>query len=71
MSKRSPVVVALGRNVRKSREALNYSQEILAEKADHYDFGIAEKLTAFSWQVSRNEPARTKNFGCLSKLNKR
>jgi transcriptional regulator with XRE-family HTH domain len=34
MSKRQPVLAALGKNVRKWRESLDYSQEILAEKAD-------------------------------------
>jgi len=32
--KRHPVLVALGRNVRKRREKLDYSQELLAEKSD-------------------------------------
>ena len=33
MAKRNPTLAALGRNVRKRREALNFSQEKLAEKA--------------------------------------
>lgn len=32
--KRHPVLTAFGRNVRKCREALDYSQETLAEKSD-------------------------------------
>ena len=34
MPKRHPVLLALGRNVRKRRESLDYSQELLAEKAE-------------------------------------
>jgi transcriptional regulator with XRE-family HTH domain len=34
MPKRHPVLMALGRNVRKRREKLDYSQELLAEKSD-------------------------------------
>ena len=34
MPKRHPVLVALGRNVRRRREKLDYSQESLAEKSD-------------------------------------
>ena len=33
MPKRHPTLTALGRNVRRRREAANFSQEILAEKA--------------------------------------
>jgi transcriptional regulator with XRE-family HTH domain len=32
--KRHPTLVAFGRNVRKRREKLDYSQELLAEKSD-------------------------------------
>ena len=34
MDKRHPVLAALGKNVRKRREELDYSQEVLAEKSD-------------------------------------
>jgi transcriptional regulator with XRE-family HTH domain len=34
MSKRDPILVAFGQNVRKFREAKGLSQETLAEKAD-------------------------------------
>ena len=33
MPERDPVLAAFGRNVRKCRETLDYSQEVLAEKA--------------------------------------
>jgi transcriptional regulator with XRE-family HTH domain len=34
MSKRDPILAAFGRNVKKQREANEFSQEQLAEKAD-------------------------------------
>jgi len=34
MPKRDPVLVKIGLNIRKRREALDFSQETLAEKAD-------------------------------------
>jgi DNA-binding XRE family transcriptional regulator len=34
MAKPHPVLAALGRNVRKRREALDYLQEVLAEKVE-------------------------------------